>query len=103
MIDISSYFTSLTLLAALATIVSGYVNTHALSNASSTMKQIASWVVAIGLAFVGSLKGLGIVADTSVLFTALNGLAIGLVSNGIFDVSLVQSVLEFIRAKKAKV
>lgn len=100
MIDISSYFGSLALLASLATIISGYINTHALSTASGTIKQIVSWVVGVALAFVGSAKGLGIVADTNIVFTLLNGVAIGLVSNGIFDITLVQSVLEFIKAKK---
>lgn len=99
MVDISSYFGSLALLAGLATIITGYVNTHALSKASGTIKQIVSWVVAVALAFVGQAKGLGIVADTDTLFTVINGVAIGLVSNGIFDITIVQSILEFIKAK----
>jgi hypothetical protein len=100
MIDISNYFGSLAALASLTVIISGYINTHIFSLGSSTLKQVVSWVVAILVCVVGSLKGL--VVDTSVLWTIVNGLAVGLVANGIFDVSIVQSILEFIKAKPTK-
>jgi len=100
MIDISSYFGTLAAAAGLVVILAGYVNTHVFSTASATVKQIVSWVLAIVVAFVGQIKGLGVFASTDVIWTVLNGLGVGLVANGIFDVGLVQSILEFIKAKK---
>lgn len=100
MIDISSYFQSLGLTAGLTLIITGYLNTHALKTANSTIKQIVSWVVAIALAFVGMWKGIGMFSSLSIGWTIVSGLAVGLVANGIFDVALVQSILEFIKAKK---
>jgi len=100
MIDISSYFGSLAALASLTVILTGYLNTHVLAGLPSTGKQIASWCVAVVLAFVGQMKGVGFVADTSFVWTAINGLAVGLIANGIFDVKIVQSILEFVKAKK---
>jgi hypothetical protein len=100
MIDISSYFATLSAAAGLVVIISGYVNAHVFVSSSATLKQIVSWVIAIAIAFVGQIKGIGMFVDTSILWTAANGLAVGLVANGIFDITIVQSVLEFIKAKK---
>jgi len=103
MIDISSYFGSLALLAGLVTILTGYLNTHMLKTASSTIKQIVSWVVSVALVYVGYLKGIGIAETATILDVALNGLAVGLIANGVFDVTLVQSILTFIKANPKKV
>jgi len=103
MIDISNYFGSLSAMATLVVIISGYLNTHVLKTLSSTIKQIVSWAVAIALAFIGQMKGLGVVAEANTLWTIINGLAVGLVANGLFDVNLVQSILTFIGAKKKTV
>ena len=99
-IDISLFFGSLALVASLVTIVTGYINTK--TNANTTIKQITAWAVSLAVCFVGSFMHLGIFADMTIINTALNGIAIGLVSNGIFDLEFVQSLLTFIGAKKKK-
>lgn len=101
MIDISAYFLSLVAVAGLDTILTGWVTTQTpLKNANRTWKQVISWVIAILLAFVGQAKMLGIFADTNILYTILNGVGVGLIANGIFDVTIVQSILSFIGAAK---
>jgi hypothetical protein len=99
MIDISNYFGSLATLASLTVIITGYINTH-LFETGGVWKQLVSWIVAISLAFIGQSKGIGIVADTDFWWTLINGLSIGLVANGLFDVTLIQNILQFLKAKK---
>jgi len=100
MIDLSSYFGSLAALAGLVVVITGWVNTNGL-NLSGWKAQVLSWVISIALAFVGSIKGVGLFAETTVLWTVLNGIGVGLVANGIFSIDLVKSLLEFIKAKPA--
>jgi len=100
MIDLSSYFGSLAALAGLVVVITGWVNTNAL-NLSGWKSQLLSWVISIALAFIGSIKGVGLFAETTVLWTVLNGIGVGLVANGMFSIDLVKSLLEFIKAKPA--
>lgn len=101
--DYSQYFISLAATAATATIVTGYVTTHLLKTLSSQMKQVASWVIAIGICFLANWQGWGLFADLSLVWTAIYGLATGLVSNGIFDINVIQIILGAIGAKKKTV
>jgi len=104
MIDINNYFGDLGLLSGLVTIITGYLNTHVpfLKTANGTIKQIVSWVVALIVVFVGQLHGVGIVAELSTLWTAITGIAVGLIANGIFDIDLVKAILTFIKANKVQ-
>lgn len=99
MIDVSSYFTSLSAVAALTVLVTGWLNTNLLKW-TGWKAQVLSWVIAIGLAWVGKWQGVGIFAETDVLWTVLQGVGAGLVANGVYSVQLVQSLLEFLKAKK---
>jgi hypothetical protein len=63
------------------------------------LKQLASWTISISLSFVGWYQGLGIFAGTTWITTIIYGLILGLVSNGVFDISIVKSFL----TKKAEV
>jgi hypothetical protein len=103
MVDINDYFGSLGLMASLVAIITGYLNTHVpfLQKANGTIKQLVSWAISIGLVFIGQLKSVGMVADSSTLWTAITGIAVGLVANGIFDIKLVQAILSFIKANKS--
>lgn len=103
MVNINDYFGSLGLMASLVAIITGYLNTHVsfLKNANGTVKQIVSWVISILVVFIGQLKSVGMVAETSTLWTAITGVAVGLVANGIFDIKLVQAILSFIKANKS--
>jgi len=103
MVDISSYFVSLGAMAGLVTLVTGWLNTHvpALAKANSTWKQVMAWVVSIAIAFVGAYLGMGLANGLSILWTVITGVAVGLVANGLFDVTLIQSLLIILKAHKA--
>lgn len=100
MIDLSLYFGSLLMMATAVTLVTGWINTH-VTGLTGKWAQLLSWGVSVGLAFVGSWKGLGLFADATVLDTILNGLGVGLIANGLFSVEFVQSLLSILKAKKA--
>ena len=97
---IESIFISLALLAAAVVPVTAFINEHLTKTLSSGAKQATSWVVAVGLAFLGYWKGVGIFADTTILWTVITGVAAGFVSNGIFDISFVQDILTFLKLNK---
>lgn len=101
-INLSEYFGTLAACAATVVLVTGYITTHILTALNSTWKQVVSWVVSVGLGFFAQVFDLGIFAGETVVGTVLNGLGIGLVANGLFDIPLVQTVLELIKAKLKK-
>lgn len=101
-INFSEYFATLSACATTTLLVSGYIITHILKTINSTGRQITSWFVAVGLAFLAQWMGWGIFVGEGAAATLLNGLGIGLVANGIFDVSFVQAILEGLKAKLPK-
>lgn len=103
MLNINEYFGSLSLMASLVAIITGYLNTYVpfLKSANGTWKQVTSWVISIALVFIGQFKGVGLVAETTALWTAITGVAVGLIANGIFDIKIVQAILSFIKANNS--
>ncbi len=100
MIDLSIYFISWTAAISLVVIVSGYLNTKVFNTKSSQFHQIVSWAVAFIVAFFGAWKDLGMFNGLTTVWTAVYGLGLGLVSNGVFDVAFIQSLLALIGARK---
>jgi len=106
MIDFKSAFVDITQLAALNTLIAGWLITHITGTGGTKFlgiikgNQLVSWVTALCLSFLGHFAGFGILADTTVLWTIVTGFAVGTVSNGIADVSIVQSLLTLLKAKK---
>lgn len=98
--DLSLYFQTLAALVPLVVIVSGYLNTHIFGSSSSTVHQIVSWVMALVVAFFGYFMKLGFLAELNIMWTFIYSAALGLVSNGVFDINLIQSFLELIGARK---
>jgi len=67
------------------------------------VKQVVSWVISIAVALASNyVLNKGFLAEETFIMTALTGVGIGLVSNGIFDASFVKAILEFIRLKLPK-
>ncbi len=92
--DLSSYFVSLAAVAAFTVVV-----TNVLINLLKIpkFKQLLSWVVAIALAFLGWGLKLGIFSEMVLWWWVLiHGIGIGLIANGIFDIKVVQAILNFI-------
>ena len=101
MIDLTPYFGSLAAVVGVVMLVSGWLKTH-LIKVDGWKAQVMTWVVAGILAFVGQWQDLGLFADLSPLMTVLNGVAIGLVANGVYSLEVVQQVLELVKAKAVK-
>ena len=83
-------FGSLASLAALVVPATGFVKKYLVTKAPS---QVLSWSLSVALAYGASALGLGLFAATGPVGTLVYGLAGGLIANGLFDVSLTQSLL----------
>ena len=64
---------------------------------SSLWKQILSWGVSIAAVAIANLFNLGFAADLTFVTTFLYGLANGLLSNGVFDLSFIRLLLSFFK------
>ena len=84
------------------TVFLGSVVTSLLKLEKPWVKQIASWIVAIILCAVGNLVNFGILADASWLQTLAYGLGAGLIANGIFDFTVVQLILQYLKLEVKK-
>lgn len=94
---ISVYFYTLAGLSGITVIVS-----MALINATGArgwLKQLISWLTAMALAWVGYLFNVGMFEGITVGWTIILGLASGITSNGIYDITFVQMILEFLKLK----
>ena len=60
-------------------------------------KQVISWVVSIGVVVVANLLGIGFAAEFTIGTTFIYGIANGLLSNGIFDISFIRLLLSLIK------
>ena len=65
-------------------------------------KQLMAWIVAILLMVVGNLVNMGFMAELDWMHTIVYGIAAGFVSNGIFDITLVQLLLQAIGIEPKK-
>lgn len=64
---------------------------------SSLWKQILSWGISIAIIGIANLLDIGFAADLTLVSTFLYGLANGLLSNGVFDLSFVRLLLSFFK------
>lgn len=60
-------------------------------------KQILSWGISIAIIGVANLLNLGFAANLTLASTFLYGLANGLLSNGVFDLSFIRLLLSFFK------
>lgn len=98
MIDLSPYFGTLAAVVALVLFVTGWVKTHLLK-VDGWKARLLSWAVSGVIAFVGKWLNLGIFADSSLLWTVINAVLVGLVANGLYTIEVVQKLLELLKAK----
>lgn len=99
--DLSSYFADLATMAALVVALSEWLGGRLL-NLRGLPAQALSWVIALAVTAVGYLLGLGVVAGLSLPMLIAHGLATGLVANGIFDIKVVQALLEGVKLRLPK-
>lgn len=96
-VDIPGYFASLATVASLGLILTALITKNI--DVNSTFKQIISWIVCIALAFVGYFFDIGMFVGINVVWTIILGFASGLLSNGTYDIKLIQGILEFLKLK----
>lgn len=86
-------------IAAIATAVAATINGW--FKATGFWKQFVAWVSALGLTFAA--WGLGFIPALGTpewLWVGLQGVCVGLVSNGIYDIPFVKKIYELIFGKK---
>lgn len=101
-IDFIGSFSTIGGLATLTTFICSLL-TNYLKIKKAWIKQVISWIIPILISIMGYLTKLGLFINFSELvswqgwvFTCLTGLGIGLISNGIYDISGVKNVLKSI-------
>ncbi len=97
-VDFSGYFASLIAFCPLVIFITEWLKQHI--KVSGGLNQLFSWLVSIGLAFVGWGLNLGMFNNIEWYVVIVYGLAAGLVCNGIFDIKVVQSILNAIFKKR---
>ena len=65
-----------------------------------TLKQVTSWVVAVGVAYIGNLYGYGLFAGASMIETIATGVGLGMVANYLYDAKTLESILSIFFANK---
>lgn len=101
-LDINAMFASLAGVAAGSVIVSALL-IQWFKVTIGWLKQVISWLVPVVVLVVGNLLNFGFMAEFSWLMTFVYGVGAGLVSNGIFDIAIVQALLVALGLKKKKV
>lgn len=89
------YFFSLAALVPLIVMAADFI-IRWLKVEDSSLKQMISWGVSISLCLFAAWVDIGIFSGISIWQTILYGVGAGLVSNGIFDLGLVQMFLDFV-------
>ena len=98
-VNFDVFMASLGGLAIASVFLSGLINGW-LKIVKSWVKQVVSWLVPVGLAVVATfVLKLGFLVDQPVLNVLIYSAAAGLVSNGIFDISFVNSFVNWIVGK----
>lgn len=91
---------TLFILGSLAVIASEYASKY--TKVSGTLAQIQSWAISIIIGVFCAWLDFGIFDGTTTKGGVLYGILIGLISNGIFDMSFVKKILEMIGARAKK-
>jgi len=97
--NFNGWFATLAGIAAVTVFIAAFVN-KLFKIEKKIGKQIIAWLIAIALVVLGNLFNLGFMSEFPWLTTIIYGFAAGLVANGMFDVAIVQALLDFINLKK---
>lgn len=93
--NINVWLGSLAGISAVTVFIAAFLNT--LLKTKGFVKQLVAWIIAILLLVVGNLVNMGFMAELNWLNTIIYGVAAGFVSNGIFDLEFVKSVLRALK------
>lgn len=94
--NFNAYMSSLLGIALLSTFITGLILGF-INKIPKWVKRLISWIVPmIFCVVIGAVLNIGFLSDKSVLESVFYGLGAGLVSNGIFEISVVNSLIKFI-------
>lgn len=96
---ITEIITNIAIMAAIVIVISEYLSL--LTKVAGFMAQFQSWAVSVVVALLASYLGIGIFPSFTLLAVLLYGFGIGLVANGVFDIPLTKTILEWIKARIA--
>lgn len=99
--NIPGYFVNLVGISALVTLLFGFLKKWL--KLTGILAQVLSWVLAVAVCYVGWLFKWGIFETVTQWFIpAIYGIAVGLVSNGIFDIEFVKAILRLFKLESPK-
>jgi uncharacterized membrane protein len=100
--NLDIYLGSLLGLGLLSIFVSAFINGF-LTKASKLLKRIISWIVPIVLSILAAyVLNLGFLKEETIIMVLIYGFAAGLVSNGIFDITTVTTLVKIIQGFLSK-
>ena len=95
--DVVSLFNTIFTLSGAVILLSEYVSRY--TKADGKWARLQSWVVAILLGIFGTWLNIGIFHDMDWKGGLLIGIITGLVSNGIFSIDAIKSILETLKVR----
>jgi hypothetical protein len=98
--DANSIFNSVLVLSGLVVLVSEWVSK--LTKLQGNWSRLQSWVISVILGVVATWVKIGIFSEMDWKGGLAIGIVSGLVANGVFDISVVKRVLEFIKLRAEK-
>ena len=94
-INIVDYFKNLSALVPLVVLITDFL-IRWLKVEKGWIKQALSWGISLLLCGAGVWFDIGMFVDLPIGYLLVYGIAAGLVSNGIFDIKVVQMLLDFV-------
>jgi uncharacterized YccA/Bax inhibitor family protein len=91
----AQWFSSLAYIAALTAFLAAFFN-GLLKVTKKFVKQLVAWAIGIILLIASNLLNFGYAAEQPILLSAVHGLAVGLVANGIFDIPIIKTILDIV-------
>ena len=98
-IDLNTVFASLAGVAAGSVFISALLIKW-LKVTKSWLRQLVSWIAPVVIFVVGNLFNFGFMSEFTWVMTIVYGLGAGLISNGIFDIAIVQALLAALNLEK---
>ena len=98
--DANSIFNSVLVLSGLVVLVSEWVSKF--TKLQGNWSRLQSWVISVILGVVATWIKIGIFSEMDWKGGLAIGIVSGLVANGVFDISVVKRVLEFIKVRAEK-
>lgn len=99
--SVMDYFFSYAGLVLLTQIITGWLlRLPFTSKMNSDWKQVCSWAITFIICYYGQYKGLGVLADASLEFTAAIATGVAMVANNFYDAGTLDKILYLLKAKK---